>query len=209
MGLRLASQSAFLITLAFVWLVCLLWHGSNLNRVLFSQLYDHGGKLSHVADLISGLGSPQFLYVVLAVGAVVLLWLRRTREALILITLVLSCRVLRLVQEMTFVLPRPNVSVRHVEAFSPYAFPSGHAANSMATYLSLALIIATRSRWRDFAVALALAMTFAVGMSRISVGAHWPSDVVAGWSFGSFWTVGILWLTTELTQNEDQVVKVT
>lgn len=79
----------------------------------------------------------------------------------------------------------------------------------MATYLSLTLIIGTRSRWRDFAVALALAMTFAIGMSRVIVGAHWPSDVAAGWSFGCFWTVGILWLTTALTQNEEQVVKVT
>jgi len=190
---KLTVRSGSLVTLAIIWLICLLGHGGNLDRDLFSQIHDHGTKLIPIADGISTLGSPLFLCVVLTVGAALLLWLQRIRATVVFIALVFSCRILRLMQEMTFALPRPNASVAHVAGISPYGFPSGHAANSMATYLGLALIISARGPWRDLALVLALATTFAVGISRVFLGVHWPSDVMAGWSFGCFWTVSVLW----------------
>jgi undecaprenyl-diphosphatase len=186
--------------LATVWLTCLLSHGGALDRELFSQIHGHGEKLLPTAERVSTLGSPLHLLVVLALAAALLLWFGRMRATVLLIVLVLSCRVIRLMQEAAFALPRPNF-VAHVGAVSPYGFPSGHATNSMATYLSIALILGARSPWRLPAVAFALALTFAVGVSRIILGVHWPSDVLAGWSFGCFWTLGTVWLTTALKKD--------
>ena len=69
------------------------------------------------------------------------------------------------------------------------SFPSGHATDSTAFYLALALILALfvlrRPLARVLAVAAGLAVPFSVGLSRLVLGVHWPSDVLAGWALGT------------------------
>jgi membrane-associated phospholipid phosphatase len=72
------------------------------------------------------------------------------------------------------------------------SFPSGHAANSMIVYLGLSLLAADDPEHRRWAVAAALLLTFLIGLSRPMLGVHWPSDVVAGWSFGALWLLLVL-----------------
>lgn len=84
---------------------------------------------------------------------------------------------------------RPEV-VPHLAAFQGPSFPSGHAANSAIVYLSLAVMIVriTPERAaRIFAVAAAGLLTILIGLSRIYLGVHWPSDVLGGWAVGSGW----------------------
>jgi len=69
-----------------------------------------------------------------------------------------------------------------------YAFPSGHAANSTMVWLGAALLLA-RGPARPWALAAAAMIAIAVGLTRPMLGVHWPSDVVAGWSLGLFWTL--------------------
>lgn len=86
---------------------------------------------------------------------------------------------------------RPALVDHLVEVWSA-SFPSGHAANSAIIYLTIALVsiqvIPHRAaRWFLFC-AIALLVT-AIGVSRIYLGVHWPSDVLAGWSFGLLWAL--------------------
>ena len=71
------------------------------------------------------------------------------------------------------------------------AFPSAHAANSMVAWLGLALIAAP-PKARPAAVAAALALALTVGLTRLVLAVHWPSDVIGGWSFGAAWTLVVL-----------------
>jgi undecaprenyl-diphosphatase len=77
------------------------------------------------------------------------------------------------------------------------SFPSGHATMSAAIYLTLgALLASTRARRREQAWVLggAAAIAALVGASRVALGVHWPTDVLAGWVFGAAWAIAWLWI---------------
>lgn len=87
--------------------------------------------------------------------------------------------------------PRPAL-VDHLVEVGSASFPSGHAANSAIIYLTVALIVmqivpVRRARWFLFVATVLLVVT--IGCSRVYLGVHWPSDVLAGWSFGSLWAL--------------------
>jgi len=87
---------------------------------------------------------------------------------------------------------RPDV-VPHLVDVSSLSFPSGHSANSAIVYLTLALLLAQVIRGaalRRYVVGVAVVLVLAIGLSRIYLGVHWPSDVLAGWSFGALWALG-------------------
>jgi undecaprenyl-diphosphatase len=71
-----------------------------------------------------------------------------------------------------------------------YSFPSGHSMGSMALVAALA-VLAWPTRWRWWAIVLGGAFTLLVGCSRIYLGVHFPSDVVAGWSASLVWVLGL------------------
>ncbi len=76
------------------------------------------------------------------------------------------------------------------------SFPSGHAANSMIAYLAIAWLAFDDPVHRRWAVAAALLLSFLIGLSRPMLGVHWPSDVIAGWAFGLFWTLLVVGLSS-------------
>ena len=119
------------------------------------------------------------------VGTVWLLIKRMPRPGLLLVTTVLVGRLSVELMKDAFARPRPQVE--HLP--SSLAFPSGHAANSMITYLAIALIAAP-PRYRRPAVLVALAISLIVGATRLVLGVHWTSDVFGGWIFGLL-TVGL------------------
>ncbi|MGF7149596.1 undecaprenyl-diphosphatase [Sphingomonas zeicaulis] len=116
-----------------------------------------------------------------AIVAVVLLLVRRRAAAAALLPLAtLIETVLTSGLKLAFARPRPAL-LDHLDSVTSLSFPSGHAAHNMALWLLGALLLAPNRRW---AVAAALVVPLLVGMSRVVLGVHWPSDVLAGWLFG-------------------------
>jgi undecaprenyl-diphosphatase len=88
------------------------------------------------------------------------------------------------------------------------SFPSGHAVVSAIVYLTLgALLASTRSRAieRTYILAMASLMTWLVGLSRIALGVHWATDVLAGWAFGAAWALVWLLLARKLARGPTAV----
>lgn len=93
--------------------------------------------------------------------------------------------------------PRPDL-VPHLSHVYTTSFPSGHSMMSAATYLTLAGLVARHEQLRRVKLLLlgsAALVTGVVGVSRVYLGVHWPSDVLAGWAAGALWA--LLWLMAE------------
>lgn len=93
--------------------------------------------------------------------------------------------------KLLFERARPDL-VAHLVPVSSPSFPSGHAMNSAIVYLTLAALLARTEKDvapRAYVMALALVLTLGIGVSRVYLGVHWPSDVVAGWCVGGAWAI--------------------
>ncbi|MEQ8306418.1 MAG: phosphatase PAP2 family protein [Hoeflea sp.] len=91
--------------------------------------------------------------------------------------------------------PRPDL-VDHLDTVHTMSFPSGHALVTTVTYLTLASIVVgflDDRRARIYVLSSAVFVAVIVGVSRVYVGVHWPTDVAAGWALGAAWA-SLSWL---------------
>jgi undecaprenyl-diphosphatase len=106
--------------------------------------------------------------------------------------------VLSYAMKSVFARPRPTVVPHLREAFSS-SFPSGHAMQSAIIYLTLGAVLMriTESRLtKIYCCTVAMLLTFLVGVSRVWLGVHYPTDVLAGWIVGLFWAC-LCWLAAQ------------
>lgn len=139
---------------------------------------------------ITSLGS--FVLLALAVaGVCIYLVMQKLRsEALLVLFSVLGGTLLSTVLKMTYNRPRPDlVNMSHQFTAS---FPSGHAMLSAVTFLTIGVLLsklAPNRGLRMFSFGAAIFLTLVVGISRIYMGVHFPSDVLAGWCLGAAWAL--------------------
>lgn len=139
-------------------------------------------------DLTALGGAPVLtLVTVLATGSLVAM--RRYRTAGFIVLSVSCGAVLSFIIKGIFVRPRPEI-VPHLVEVTSTSFPSGHAMNSAIVYLTLAVLLARSEASRHiqfYLVGAAVFLTLLVGTTRVFLGVHWPSDVLAGWVIGAAW----------------------
>jgi undecaprenyl-diphosphatase len=144
---------------------------------------------------ITHLGGTVALTVATAVVAGLLAFERRYRPALLVLVAVLGGTALSSALKLGLDRPRPDLVPHLVEVLSP-SFPSGHAMLSTVVYLTLGLLLArfefARPATRLYVVGCALGLVLLIGASRVYLGVHWPSDVLAGWCLGAAWAIGCL-----------------
>nr|WP_246248656.1 phosphatase PAP2 family protein [Sphingomonas hominis] len=141
---------------------------------------------------VTALGGGTVLTIV-TIGAVAILLARRLAlTAALVAAAVISGTTGSHLLKLVFARPRPPISDRLIEV-SGDSFPSGHAANSAIVYLTLVALVTQvvpGRATRNTMLALAILLVGAIGTSRVYLGVHWPSDVLAGWSFGTLWAIG-------------------
>lgn len=174
---------------AVVWLAMLIGGAGPLDRAIYEAVYaGRRPALLVVARVFTFLGEPTLL---VGASVVLALWLwhrGRGRAGLALLAVTLTGRVLGEVQKYWIARARPDLEP-HLVIVKTQSFPSGHATSSMVFYLTLALLLAGRSRWRREAIGAAIMLSLLIGTSRVMLGVHWPSDVIGGWSFGLLWVL--------------------
>jgi undecaprenyl-diphosphatase len=149
--------------------------------------------LNVAATDVTSLGSTTVLGIIVILVAGLFLSFRRWREALTLLLASGGGLVITNLLKDLFQRDRPPAILHAVRAINA-SFPSGHAALSATVFLTLGALIAhfaERRRVRVYALAAAVVLSVMVGCSRVYLGVHWPTDVLAGWCVGSAWA--LLW----------------
>jgi undecaprenyl-diphosphatase len=151
---------------------------------------------------MTALGGVTVLTLVVIAATLVLVFHRKRRQALVFAATLAATFLSSEVLKHLYNRPRPDL-VPHGSYVYSASFPSGHSTLSAATYLTLATVIASLEPERGtkrLIYVVAVMLVVAVGFSRIYLGVHWPSDVLAGWSLGSAWAF-VAWIAlNRLTQ---------
>jgi undecaprenyl-diphosphatase len=154
---------------------------------------------------ITALGSVTVLTMIIlgVIGYLVLAGKRR--EALVVLVATGGGALLVRLLKSGFERPRPDL-VPHLVEVTSTSFPSGHAMGSAMVYLTLGALLARvqeRRRLRLYFPAVAVILTVLVGTTRVYLGVHWPTDVVAGWLAGASWAL-LWWLTLDWIERGPQ-----
>lgn len=120
------------------------------------------------------------------------LWIRgRARVAILLLVAVVGGVLLSTAMKTYFDRPRPDL-VPHGSYVLTKSFPSGHAMMAATTYLTLGAVMAEAEKKRAlrlFFLTIGVISALIVGISRVYLGVHWPTDVLAGWCAGAAWAL--------------------
>lgn len=137
-----------------------------------------------------------FVLTLLVFATTVSLWLENHRRAAVwLVVATAGAMALSTLFKLFFARERPSVIAPELLP-STFSFPSGHSILAAAVYLTLGALLARvvpRARTRTFILAMAIVLTLLIGVSRIYLGVHYPSDVLAGWTLGLGWAA-LCWL---------------
>ncbi|MEO6796822.1 MAG: phosphatase PAP2 family protein [Candidatus Dormibacter sp.] len=174
---------------AFGWLVVHTIQSADF-AIVQTAVAHRSAALTPLMHRFSDLGGEITVIVILAVALLALLLARRWIDALAVLGATVGS--LYLYEFIVRWVGRHRPPVPHLENPGGSSFPSGHVANSTALYLAILLAVFVFARRRSLRVALlllALALVTAIAVSRIYLGLHYPSDIVAGFLIGVAWAL--------------------
>jgi undecaprenyl-diphosphatase len=146
--------------------------------------------LQEAARDVTSIGSVVFLGFVLLAAVGYLLLSHKRALAVLMAVSVVGGELLSTILKMSFDRPRPDIP--HVTRVFTASFPSGHAMLSAIAFLTIGALLARANedqRLKRYFMALAVFLTVAVGVSRVYLAVHYPTDVLAGWCIGSGWAI--------------------
>ncbi len=155
---------------------------------------------------LTAIGGTTVLTLMTLAVILFLFMVRKRHTALMVLVSVAGGAALSSALKWGFSRPRPELVPHGMEVFSQ-SFPSGHSMMSAVVYLTLgALLARTQAGWRvkSFLFGLAITLTLLVGISRLYLGVHWPTDVLGGWALGAGWAA-LCWLVMVYLQSRGEV----
>jgi undecaprenyl-diphosphatase len=175
----------------------------SLDRTMLLSLRDAGDIndplgpvwLEQAVRDLTALGGTLVLTLITAGAVGFLLLERKPRTAGSLLLAIIGGVILSLSLKAGFDRPRPDF-LPHGDDVYTASFPSGHSMNAAIVYLLIGAILARAHRRRAvkvYLLAWAIGITVLVGISRVYLGVHWPTDIAAGWTAGAAWTL-LCWL---------------
>ena len=217
---RFLTLVASLAGFAFVaWLVDWALDGAagRLDRLLYlsfrypddaSRLIGPEWLVESARDITS-LGSYPVLSIAVLVVVAGLILVRRRGEAFFTLAAIVGASAVSSGLKTLFGRARPDLAPHAAEVFTQ-SFPSAHAMMSTVVYLTLAAIVCRSGDSRGLkglGVAVAAFLIFSIGVSRVYLGVHWPSDVLAGWLVGAFWALSYWLIADRLFGRADFLTK--
>ena len=157
--------------------------------------------LNSMRDL-TALGGVTVLTLVTLLAIAFLLLRGRWHHALYTAMAIGGGAIMGRILKALFARERPEIVPHLVEVHS-LSFPSGHSMNSAIVYLTLAVLVARgyeERRTRSFVIGAASLLVFVIGVSRVYLGVHYPSDVLGGWTVGAAWALLTGLIATNLQQ---------
>jgi undecaprenyl-diphosphatase len=154
---------------------------------------------------LTALGGPTVLGLVVFSVAGFLYLEARYRAALIVLVTAVSAAMADFAAKAFYLRPRPTV-VPHLRDVASTSFPSGHAMDSAIIYLTLGAMLMRLAKGRVtklYCIGMAIFVTVLVGVSRVFLGVHYPTDVIGGWIFGFFWA-SLCWLASRMFPPPEQ-----
>ncbi|WP_328523263.1 phosphatase PAP2 family protein [Kribbella sp. NBC_00359] len=152
--------------------------------------------LTAIARTLTFIGSAAVLVPLTVVAALVLWrWTRSWRSSAVLVLAMIVSTVLTSVLKALIGRARPDTALVLGPVSETFAFPSGHTLNSTVFFLTLATLVCARissRRTRTAILTVAVVLSIGVGLSRVYLGYHWATDVVAGWIVAIVWLVIVL-----------------
>lgn len=143
---------------------------------------------------VTKLGSTLYLAIIGSVAGIAFLYLRWFRPLWLLIVTMAWQSILHNGAKLLIARPRPSAMLSY-PAVEGYSFPSGHALSALCLYASLAWLITNRLENSAIKAGIWIAMlvlVFLIGLSRVYIGIHHSTDVLAGWLAAAIWTAAVI-----------------
>lgn len=164
------------------------------------------GWVEELGRDVTALGGVGVLTFITLASVVFLILSGKHRAAMFVAAAIASGVLVSVALKSGFDRPRPGL-VPHGSIVNSASFPSGHSMMSALVYLTLGALLARlqpKRRLKAYVILLSLLVTVAVGISRVYLGVHWPTDVLAGWAAGAAWAM-LCWILVLWLQRHHQV----